>query len=182
MLARLIVPAAAFVMLFAAHVRALAADGAAPADAFDFLIGDWRADVRIPQPDGTVAVQTATWSARRVLDGGAIFEEYRATGADGDVQVLGSNLRHYNAAQGRWVMHWFDGLNGTLTPLGPPDLGGVTMANGVISFRFRIGDVLSRARFEDITPESFVWHGDVSEDGGQTWRLDTIIVTARRTG
>ena len=179
MLARLIAMVAAALTLLLA-VAALAVDGAAPADAFDFLIGDWRADVRIALPDGTVAVQKATWSARRVLDGGAIFEEYRATGADGDVQVLGSNLRHYSAALGRWVMHWFDALNGTLTPLGPPELGGVTVAKGVISFRFRSGDVLSRARFEDITRESFVWHGDVSGDDGETWRLDTIVVTARR--
>lgn len=170
---------AAFIILVAPSM-ALGQDRPAPADAFDFLIGSWRGDVRIPLADGTVARQKATWSGRRILDGGAIIEEYRATGADGGVQVLGSNLRAYNEAKGGWKMYWYDALNATLTILGPAELGGVTTANGVISFRFRINNVLSRARFEEITPNRFVWHGDVSEDGGKSWRIDTITIEARR--
>ena len=127
-----------------------------------------------------MARQTATWTAKYILAGRAIFEEYRAVDEEGTVVVFGANLRAYDAENAQWVMYWYDALSATLSRLGPPELGGVTVTEESISFKFRIGDALTRARFEDITHDHFVWHGDVSPDDGETWREDTIIVEASR--
>jgi hypothetical protein len=44
------------------------------------------------------------------------------------------------------------------------------------------GDSL-RWSFNDITPNSFVWRGETSHDGGKTWRMDEEHhMTRRRSG
>jgi hypothetical protein len=37
-----------------------------------------------------------------------------------------------------------------------------------------------RWRFTDITPQSFVWRGEISRDGGATWTLDEEMRITRR--
>ncbi len=149
-------------------------------DAFQFIIGNWQAEVRLPQPDGSLVRQTATWSAHQAIEGRIILEEYKALSPEGEVVVMGTNIRKYDAKKERWAMYWVDALSGNVIHLGPPDLGGVSISPDGISFKFRFGDVLSRARFDNITKDSFIWHGDASKDNGVTWQMDTIIVEARR--
>ena len=38
---------------------------------------------------------------------------------------------------------------------------------------------LIRWSFRDITPQSFRWRGEVSVDGGATWRLDVEFLSRR---
>lgn len=147
---------------------------------FAFLIGNWRCEVTLPNDQGGVDHQNATWKARYALDGKAIFEEYRSVDEAGNVVVEGANFRTYDTEEGRFLMHWTDVLHGDFVELGPPDLGGVSVTPKGISFKFRSGGILARARFEDISPDYFTWHGDASPDNGKTWQLDTIVVYARR--
>jgi hypothetical protein len=39
-----------------------------------------------------------------------------------------------------------------------------------------------RWSFSEITPDSFRWRGEVSSDGGATWRLNVEFLARRKSG
>jgi hypothetical protein len=92
---------------------------------FAFLIGTWRCDATVRTPDGGWQTFEGTWVGRFILDGYAIADEYRMTGASGELLVLGINLRTYHATKQTWNMKWLNALAGTWVDLGPEELGGV---------------------------------------------------------
>lgn len=64
---------------------------------FAFLIGKWQFEASARLADGEWQTFRGTWLGRFILDGYAIADEYRMTGASGELIVLGLNLRTYAA-------------------------------------------------------------------------------------
>jgi hypothetical protein len=75
---------------------------------FAFLIGRWRCEARVRLAHGEWQTLQATWLGRFILDGYAIADEYRMTGASGELIVLGMNLRTYDATKQTWNIKWLN--------------------------------------------------------------------------
>ncbi len=182
------------------HPAAAAPEGAHPMDPFEqefgkanpnapsalsrfaFLIGSWRCAAKVRLATGEWQVLQATWVGRFVLDGYAIADEYRMTGAAGELIVLGMNLRAYDATRQAWNIKWLNALAGAWVDLGPEDLGGVTFEGKSIRYAFKepvAGHAFTRATYTNISEEHFTWRGEKSDDG-KTWR-EFMMVEADRS-
>lgn len=149
---------------------------------FDFLIGSWSCDARVTMESSAAQEQhRADWTARYVLEGHAIIDEYREMRPTGELVRFGATLRSYDSERGAWVMRWLDALHATWFDLGPEDLGGVQLENGAITFMHRLpGGELIRATFADISEHRFTWRADRSADGGRSWQEAVMVIHARR--
>lgn len=135
---------------------------------FAFLVGRYRCEARLKLPSGEWQRFDAVWEGRWILEGRAIADEYRMFGADGEVIVLGLNVRAYDAANRRWNIKWLSALSGRWTDLGPEELGGVRFDGTSVSYIFTepmVGHSLTRATYTVVSDKHFTWRGESSEDG-----------------
>ena len=148
---------------------------------FAFLVGRYRCEARLKLASGDWQSFGATWEGRWILNGHAIEDEYMMFGADGDLIVLGLNIRAFDAANNQWNIKWLDALSGRWTDLGPPDLGGVQFDGTSLSYLFKepmAGHALTRATYTNISESHFTWKGEASADG-QTWTEFMVIECER---
>jgi len=149
---------------------------------FGFLVGRYRCEARLKLPAGEQRFK-ASWEGRWILDGRAIADEYRMFGADGEVLVLGLNVRAYDAARKRWNIKWVDALSGRWTDLGPEELGGVTFDGASVSYAFKepmMPHAHTRATYTVVSDRHFTWTGESSEDG-KVWE-EFMVVECEREG
>ena len=133
---------------------------------FAFLVGRWRCEARVLLGNDWRSFG-GSWVGRYILDGYAIEDEFRITGAAGEVIVLGISIRSYDAAHQSWHMKWLNAA-GAWTDLGPEELGGVRFEGESITYTYKepvAGHGLTRATFSDISDLHFSWRGEMSEDG-----------------
>jgi hypothetical protein len=152
-----------------------------PLSRFAFLIGKWRCDASVELANGERQTFQATWEGSFILDGYAIADEYRMINLDGDLIVLGMNLRTYDAKKQTWNMKWLNALAGTWTDLGAEELGGVRLEDQSIVYVVKepIADhTLTRATYTNISETHFTWRGEKSDDA-KTW-TEFITVEAFR--
>jgi hypothetical protein len=148
---------------------------------FAFLVGRYRCDARLKLPTGEWQTFGAIWEGRWILNGHAIADEYMMFGADGELLVLGLNLRAYDAANNQWNIKWLDALSGRWTNLGPPELGGVQFEGTSLSYLFKepmMPHAHTRATYTNISETHFTWKGEASEDG-ETWTEFMVIECER---
>jgi hypothetical protein len=148
---------------------------------FAFLIGRWRCEARVRLANGEWQTLQATWLGRFILDGYAIADEYRMTGATGELIVLGVNLRAFDATKQTWNMKWLNALAGTWVDLGAEELGGVRFDGESIIYTLRepmAAHALTRATYTNISDKHFTWRGEESDDG-KKWS-EFIVVEAYR--
>jgi hypothetical protein len=148
---------------------------------FAFLVGRYRCEARLILPSGEWQTFGATWEGRWILNGHAIEDEYMMFGADGDLLVLGLNIRAYDSANSQWNIKWIDALSGRWTDLGPPELGGVQFDGTSVSYLFKepmMAHGLTRASYTNISENHFTWRGESLEDG-QTWTEFMVIECER---
>jgi hypothetical protein len=149
---------------------------------FAFLIGKWQCDVKLKREDGTWEGLKATWEGRYILDGYVIADEYRMTTTAGELLVLGTNFRSYDAKNKTWNMKWLNALAGSWVDLGPKELGGVKGDEKAITYVMKepvATHTLTRATYTNISADHFTWRGDRSNDG-KTWEEFLIIEAYRR--
>jgi hypothetical protein len=154
--------------------------GRATLERFAFLIGRYRCDARLKLPTGEQRFKAA-WEGRWILDGRAIADEYRMFGAEGEVLVLGLNVRSYDASRKQWNIKWLDALSGRWTDLASEEFGGVQFDGTSLSYRFRepmVGHALTRATYTNISERHFTWKGEGSEDG-KIW-TEFMVVECER--
>jgi hypothetical protein len=144
---------------------------------FAFLIGRWRCVAKVRMESGEWQTFEGAWLGRYTLDGFAIADEYRMTGAQGELLVLGMYLRTYEAARQRWHIKWINALGGTWTDLGLEELGGVKFNGQSVTYVSRepmAGHALTRATYTNISAGHFTWRGESSEDG-KTWQPFMVV-------
>jgi hypothetical protein len=138
------------------------------ADLFGRFVGTWDADYSFIAEDGSVRHKRGEVLFGWVLDGHAledIFLSYPDSGSSERKMVAG--IRWVDPKSGRWTLAFvaptFDvvvrmegGAEGDRIVLRGKDSNGVSL----------------RWSFNDIQPDSFVWRGESSHDGGKTWRLE----------
>jgi hypothetical protein len=155
-------------------VTVLAAPGPHPslgrqADLFGRFVGTWDADYSFIAEDGSVRHKRGEVLFGWVLDGHAlqdIFLSYPDSGSS-DERKMVTGVRWVDPKSGKWTLAFvaptFDviirmegGAEGDRIVLRGQDSKGVQL----------------RWSFNDIQPDSFVWRGESSRDGGRTWRLE----------
>jgi hypothetical protein len=153
------------------------------ASMYDWLIGDWEADVYDYQPDGSKAVNKGEWHFSWVLEGRAIQDVWivprmsdRSATTPPDNNRYGSTLRIYDPKLDAWRIYWFNPVGQSRS-----ELIGRKVGNDIVHQGIDGDGSLIRWNFEDIKPDSFVWRGESSKDGGKTWQLGAKFVAHRVT-
>ena len=151
---------------------------------FAFLIGAWHGDAKLKREDGTCQSLEATWHGRYILDGYAIADEYRMTTPEGELLVLGVNLRAYDSKAEAWNMKWLNALGGSWVDLGPEELGGVKADEKAVSYLMQepiAAHALTRATYSNVTDDHFTWRGERSSDG-TIWEEFLVVELYRTAG
>jgi hypothetical protein len=147
-----------------------------------FLVGDWAGEAKLKREGGRTETLQVSWDGRYILDGYAIEDEYRMTTATGELVVLGTNIRAYDAQKKVWSMKWLNAISGTWTDLGSEELGGWRVDEKTFSYDLKestAGHVLTRATYTNISSDHFSWRGEKSNDG-KGWEEFLIVDLYRR--
>ena len=132
---------------------------------------------RIPSTGSTTWVEYDGISVvREILGGRASLFELTADGPAGHLEGVG--LRLYNPESHQWSLNWANGKTGIL---GVPTIGEFKNGRGVFvdqeSFNDRV--ILVRNSFMDITPNSARFEQTFSDDAGQTWETNWVMIFTR---
>ena len=159
---------------------------------FDFFLHTWdvvnkRKKVRSLYDDPE-ANQQAEWEefygffgmGAKYCDGRVMVDHFEATFPSGQV-VKGLNVRVYHQQTGEWSLIWLDNRQ-------PPDLEPLVgkFEDGVGRFESFITTqddrkVLVRYQIDQFTEETFHWQQAFSMDGGETWEVNWIMESTKRS-
>lgn len=157
----------------ALHADGPAADRAGRVDLYGWLVGSWEIDVTEFLEDGSTRRRPGEWHFGWVLEGRAIQDVWivppRGTRDHADAAVnsnyYGTTLRVYDPRIDAWRIQWTDPVaQAYLTMIGRK------RGNDIVQDGQDAAGNLRRWSFSEITPRSFRWRGEVSVDGGATWR------------
>jgi hypothetical protein len=139
------------------------------------LVGAWNVTNRyFDESTGTWQTGTVVWTFGWVLDGQAVQDVMWFTNdADGS-RATGSTVRLYDPAADAWHVVWFSPTGTTCTLTGRPDGDGGIAQEGV-----RADGRPIRWHFSEVTESSFRWLGYVSDDAGETWRLEQEMLAVK---
>jgi hypothetical protein len=166
---------------------ALTAPGPNPAyaDALDLygrLVGSWdvtnRYWVEEAPGSGTGEWHTGTvvWTFGWTLAGNCVQDVMWFTSDDPQPRrATGSTVRLYDPAAQAWHVVWFSPSGTTTALTGRPGPDGAIAQDGVGGDGRPI-----RWTFMEITGTGFRWLGEVSDDGGATWRVEQEMHARRR--
>jgi hypothetical protein len=150
----------------------------AQARVFDRFVGTWDCEYTHLAGDGSLAERysgevTFGW----VVDGRAMQDVWIGEPADGGKteRSIGTSIRFFDTTSAEWHVFWFAPEAGVAT----------TVKGGAVGDRIVLegenADGSSRRwSFNDIRPESFVWLGERSGDGGRTWHRTAEYRLRRR--
>lgn len=162
---------------------AAATEGAAR-DLYSALIGSWDAEVVDRLPDGAERRQSAEMHFTWVLEGRAIQDLWIAPArpdrqpsrhSPGAGNRYGTTLRVYDPAIDAWRITWWNPVTGVETRL-----VGRRSGSQIVQTGSDAEGRLIRWVFATVTPDTFHWRGERSEDGGRTWICDTEFFARRR--
>src|SRR5262245_5070620 len=154
---------------------------------YGFLVGSWETTVVAHEESGATHTNRGEIHAGWVLEGRALQDVWmlprrveRPSGAlPHPLPVTGSwygtTLRVYDPGIDAWHILWSD----PATQFFARQIGRARGPDIVQEGRLENGALL-RWSFTEIRPDSFRWLGEVSADGGASWRLQ-VEVLARRT-
>ena len=151
------------------------------ASVFDWLIGDWEADVYDHNPEGSEWVGKGEWHFTWVLEGRAIQDVWivpglpdRGAPTSAAHNRYGTTLRIYDPKIDAWRVFWFNPVTQDRTEVIARKIGNDIVQQGIDD-----DGSFVRWSFEDVKPNSFAWRGEFSKDGGETWQLGARFVARR---
>jgi hypothetical protein len=153
-------------------------------EAYNWLIGDWEADVYDYGPGGSKHVSKGEWHFSWVLEGRAIQDVWvvprrsdRNPNTPANNNRYGTSIRIYDPKIDAWRVFWFNPITSDRT-----ELVGRKVGNTIVQQSVAEDGSFTRWSFEDITTSSFTWRGEFSTDGGRTWQLDAEFFAHRIDG
>lgn len=164
-----------------AMIATLAAAGPHPslgdeARVFDWLVGAWDCDFTFYDDAGTTRHASGEVLFGWVLDGRVLQDIWITYPKDGAKERgIGTSVRFFDSKAKLWRVFFVSPAYGSITVQGGAEGDGIVL-RGVDDE----GAAL-RWSFTDIEPDSFVWRGEKSRDGGRTWRLEEEHRMRRRT-
>jgi len=149
------------------------------ADLFGRFVGTWDADYSFIAQDGSVRHSRGEVLFGWILDGYAlqdIFLSYPKPGST-DERKMVTGVRFVDPKTDKWTVMF----------AAPAFRAAIRMEGGAEGDRIVLRGhddkgALLRWSFNDIRPDSFVWRGETSHDGGKTWRLEEEHHMTRRGG
>jgi hypothetical protein len=157
---------------------------ASAVEAYNWLIGDWEADVYDYGPGGAKQVSKGEWHFSWVLEGRAIQDVWvvprrsdRNPSTPPNNNRYGTSIRIYDPKIDAWRVFWFNPVTSDRT-----ELVGRKVGNAIVQQSVAEDGSFTRWTFEDITTRSFTWRGEFSTDGGRTWHLDAEFLAHRMEG
>ena len=148
---------------------------------FGQFVGDWEVDWTGYQPDGVIS-QTAKGEIHFawVLEGRAIQDVWIFPAREDlrrglPIDEWGSTLRFYDPSLDAWKISWHGPVNHVVRALTARPVGDEIWVEGPDLKGQPLRWIFSRIR-----SHSFHWSNFVSEDGGQTWRLQEELEAHRR--
>jgi hypothetical protein len=154
----------------------LLADGPAPDRAdklklYGWLIGAWEMDAVVHLDDGQKHTGQGRICFAWALEGRAIQDVWILPGV-----FYGTTLRIYDPGLDAWHILWNDPVRQYYTRQ-----IGRAQGNDIVQIGTNDSGEALRWTFTDITPDSFTWIGERSQDGEATWHLQAEF-RARRAG
>ena len=143
---------------------------------FAFLVGNWKCDVLVKQPDGTPVHLDADWRGHYILDGYAIADQFSMRDPQGELITSGMNFRSFNVREHAWNMKWFEGISSVWQ-----DIGEVEILDSSITYRIQVSaSAIHRIKYYHISNTHFDWSADISKDNGKTWEESVMTISADR--
>ena len=128
-------------------------------DLFGRFVGAWIFDGIDIAPDGRETHYRGRWDFGYILGGRAVQDVLYCEGVE-----HGTTLR-FPREDGTWDVTWVTPVHRTVSRLQGRQEGERIVLTGAD------GDRYLRWSFNDIEPDTFVWRGERSTDGGATFRL-----------
>lgn len=137
------------------------------ANVFNRFVGTWDCQYATYTEDGKVTRFSGELIFGWIIDGRAVQDIWISypTGTAAE-RTIGTSVRYYDTKSGMWRVVWIAPAADTIIKLTGGTVGDRIVLNG----QDTNGSVL-RWSFNDIRPDSFVWRGESSHDGGKTWWL-----------
>jgi uncharacterized protein len=145
-------------------------------DIYARLLGNWKLKmIDYNLNDRTQRLHSGIWFFSRTLEGRAIqdvlvspdFTE-RSNRETIDGNRFGNTFRMMNPKTHEWHVDWFNPVTGIHN-----ELMARVEGDSIIQETAETDGVTMRWVFENITADSFYWHGENSTDKGKTWILNT---------
>ncbi len=172
--------------LAAQHAGAAPSAPSRPREAsqFDFLIGKWELQVRVPPTSLATRIHgmpklVGIWTAGRALDGWGITDEMQITDLAGNPKVMSHSVRVFDPTAGRWSVSLLDVYRSRFTSATAEWRDG-QMHQTSQGTDLDGKPVVSRTRFYDISQAGFKFQQDRSADGGKTWTEGALKIEAKR--
>jgi hypothetical protein len=132
---------------------------------FDRVAGSWDVDYTNIRDDGTRDKVRGELLVGWVLDGRALQDLWIQFPKQGEDRFIGTTLRFYDPDRKKWRVTWVSAVAKAVTVLeGGEEDGRIALYNDSPKGR-------TRWSFSNITDKTFVWQGEISTDGGKTWRM-----------
>ena len=154
-------------------------------DLYGWLIGSWDLDVVRYRDDGSLWRRPGEWHFGWVREGRAIQVVWivppRGSGRQGDAadnaNSCGTTLRTDDPKLDAWHIQWTDPVTQAFFTMIGRREGGDIVQLGTIAGGNRL-----RWSFREIEPDAFLWRGEISADGGATWRTNVEFRARRNLG
>jgi len=132
---------------------------------FDRVAGSWDVAYTNIRDDGARDKVRGELLVGWVLDGRALQDLWIQFPKPGEDRFIGTTLRFYDADRKKWRVTWVSAIANAVTLLeGSEEDGRIALYNDSPKGR-------TRWTFSNITDRTFVWQGELSTDGGKTWRM-----------
>jgi hypothetical protein len=143
---------------------------------FDPFVGVWDCEFSFRSTDGTARRLSGEVTFGWIIDGRAIQDTWITypKGGTGE-RNIGTSIRFFDDSAKTWRVVFVSPQFRALTTLE----GGMEGDRIVLRGRDTDGALL-RWSFNDIRPDSFLWRGEISRDGGRTWHLEEEHRMTRR--
>ena len=153
------------------------ADAAGPHQ-LDFFIGAWSLESESLQRDGSYVSNTARSDVYRTLDGAAIQDDFRMLDGDGQAVFRGTSFRTFVPQSGKWAIKWVMAGEPGMTDITATWTGEELVMEG--HGYDGMGKFLEKARYFDITDDSYEFVLSRSYDEGETWIENMNLIHAKR--
>jgi len=145
------------------------------AQLFDRFVGAWDLDCTFYDSKGNTSRLVGEWDFGWALDG-KIEQDVIIEHHGNERIARGTTLRFYDDKAHKWRIVW----------IAPPTGNVAKLAGGAVDDRIVLEGLdldgsPFRWSFNEIRPNSFLWKGEISADGGKNWRLEQEMHLARQT-
>jgi hypothetical protein len=147
------------------------------ASAFDFLLGEWDIAMLV-MPEGSTVGRRANSQVHWILDGTALFDEFRHVDESGRVNFRGASFRTYVPDTGAWYVVWMMATVEGYSELHAEVVDGEVRTSG--QGRDPGGELIEQGRYYDISANGYSFTLDRSYDQGKTWLRPFVSYRATR--